>query len=253
MKLITLNLWGGIVYEPLMEFIKKHSVDTDVFCFQEMIFGDTPGFTEQDKARINLFTEISTVLSEFHVSKRITKSDHFQRSPIDCGVGQTIFVRKNLVIKEEGGFYCYDTVPHNTDMGGKITGNLNWVLLEHEGEEILVANLHGLWQMKTSAQDTPERLIQSQKIKDFLNKRAGKKILCGDFNLVPDGKSVAILGEGMRNLVIEAGSPSTRSQFYTRNNKCSDYIIISPEIKVKEFQVLQDQISDHLPVYIEFT
>ena len=55
MKLITLNLWAGVVYEPLIEFIKKHSEDTDVFCFQEMAFGDSPNFTPIYKARVNLF------------------------------------------------------------------------------------------------------------------------------------------------------------------------------------------------------
>ena len=35
MKLITLNIWGGHVRNPLMEFVSSHS-DIDIFCLQEV-------------------------------------------------------------------------------------------------------------------------------------------------------------------------------------------------------------------------
>ncbi|MCE9548901.1 endonuclease/exonuclease/phosphatase family protein [Candidatus Nomurabacteria bacterium] len=252
MKLLTLNLWGGIVHEPLLEFIKKHSSDVDVFCFQEVLFGETPSFTEVHKARVNIFNEISEILTDFNAHKRITQSNNFQREPINFSVGQATFVRKNISIEDGGDFYCYDHIPHNTNKGGKITGSLEWVEIKSEGENFLIANLHGLWQAGTSGNDTPERFVQSEKIKNFLDKKVGKKILCGDFNLNPEGKSIAILEEGMRNLVKELGSPSTRSHFYDGENTCSDYILVSPEIKVKDFEILQDPVSDHLPLRIEF-
>ena len=36
MKLISLNLLRGEIREPLAEFLKKHSLVTDIFLFQEM-------------------------------------------------------------------------------------------------------------------------------------------------------------------------------------------------------------------------
>ncbi len=83
MKLITLNLWGGIVYEPQMEFIKKHSVDTDIFCFQEMVFGENPKFTPDLKARENLFNEIKQRLPDFTAFQYISPSDKFEREQIN--------------------------------------------------------------------------------------------------------------------------------------------------------------------------
>jgi hypothetical protein len=41
MKLINLNVQDGIVYEPLVEFIKRVSPDTDIFCFQEVFHDAT--------------------------------------------------------------------------------------------------------------------------------------------------------------------------------------------------------------------
>ncbi|MGL6035657.1 MAG: hypothetical protein ACRC0B_00600 [Legionella sp.] len=35
MKLITLNIWGGYIRNPLLEFIHEHK-DIDIFCLQEV-------------------------------------------------------------------------------------------------------------------------------------------------------------------------------------------------------------------------
>jgi exonuclease III len=252
MKLITLNLWGGIVYEPLIEFIKKHSSDTDIFCFQEMLFGDKPEFTTLDKGRVNLFSEISSVLIDFNPYKNISNSDHFQKEKVAFKGGQAIFVRKNINVKDNGGFVCYDKVPEKTTEGGKLTGNLQWIAIELEKGELTITNLHGLWQKGTSKVDTPDRFVQSEKIKNFMDNRDGKKILCGDFNLIPTGQSIEMLEVGMKNLVKEYNVQSTRSDFYDGVQKFADYILTSPEIEVKSFGVLQDQVSDHLPLSLEF-
>lgn len=252
MKLLTLNLWGGIVYEPLMKFIEEHAVDTDIFCFQEMLFGDKPEFTPESKARENLFAEIALRLSDFVAYKNPSPSIYFQDELVSFPMGQAIFVRKNIEVKNYGGFLCYDDLPIGAEDGGKNTGVLQWIDLCINRQEITIASLHGLWQLGTSKKDTPERFFQSQKIKEFLNKKQGQKIICGDFNLAVDGKSLEMLEEGMRNLVKESGVQSTRSEFYPKPDKFADYILVSLDIEVKNFIVLQDPVSDHLPLVLEF-
>ena len=39
MKLITLNTWGGLMKEPLIDFIKKHQ-DIDIFCVYDLNHGN---------------------------------------------------------------------------------------------------------------------------------------------------------------------------------------------------------------------
>lgn len=116
-------------------------------------------------------------------------------------------------------------------------------------------NLHGIWdggegRKKT---DTPARLIQSQRIKELMDSLPGPKILCGDFNLRPDTKSLEILEEGMENLIKTHHVPTTRSKLYDGEGKFADYMLVSPDIKVIDFQVLPDLISDHMPLYLELT
>ena len=35
MKIISLNIWGGRVHKPLLDFLKNHT-EVDVFCLQEV-------------------------------------------------------------------------------------------------------------------------------------------------------------------------------------------------------------------------
>ena len=70
--------------------------------------------------------------------------------------------------------------------------------------------------------------------------------------LLPFPYLLAILEEGMRNLVKETDVTSTRSHYYTKPEKFADYILVSPDITVVDFNVLPDVISDHLSLVLEF-
>ncbi|OGZ99344.1 MAG: hypothetical protein A3C07_03160 [Candidatus Sungbacteria bacterium RIFCSPHIGHO2_02_FULL_47_11] len=120
------------------------------------------------------------------------------------------------------------------------------------GAQYTIYNLHGHWAPDGKV-DNPVRLEQSRNVKKFLDSFDGCKILCGDFNLAPDTRSLSMLEEGMRNLVKEHGIISTRSHYYTKDMKFADYILVSPEVRVKEFKVLPDVVSDHLPLFLDFS
>lgn len=63
MKLISLNIWGGKVFQPLINYVKKAAETTDIFCFQEV-------FSEANKsvyegARLNIFSDIASTTPDF--------------------------------------------------------------------------------------------------------------------------------------------------------------------------------------------
>lgn len=121
------------------------------------------------------------------------------------------------------------------------------------GETISILNVHGLWNGKGKT-DTPERIEQSRRIRNFMDSVKGRQIICGDFNLLPETESLSILEEGMRNLVKEYNVASTRTSLYTRaetSGKFADYIFVSPDITILDFTVLPDEVSDHSPLYLE--
>lgn len=240
MKLITLNTWGGRRKEPLLQFLAEHK-EIDIFCLQEIYNGAKTKKMDKDFLNddFNLYSHIKETLPEYVP---------YFRPHIGDWYGLAIFVKKDIKIEKEG-----DIIIHDIEYtgGGNHPRNLQYVVFEKEGKKIIIANFHGLF-TGTGKGDTPERLLQSEKIKDFLNTTEGEKILCGDFNLTLNTESVRILEQGMKNLIKEYNITSTRTSFYTRPERFADYIFVSPDIEVKDFRVLPDEPSDHTPLYLEF-
>jgi len=76
--------------------------------------------------------------------------------------------------------------------------------------------------------------------------------LCGDFNLLPETKSLIMFEDaGMKNLIKEYNITSTRNKFKKFNKKISDYVFVSNNVNVSSFKVPDVLISDHLPMIFE--
>lgn len=255
MKLITLNVWGGKLFEPLIQFVTKQKDEVDVFCFQDCLFGSDAKFSPIQGGRLNLFSELQTMLSDFnaYVYRNPEESYfHGEILPLDVGCGQVMFVRKKYHVLEHDGFRSHPESLYHKG-GDLVSGRCQWINISSDvdSESITIMNLHGLWQRDSLKKDTPERLEQSQKIKEFFRGNKGQCILCGDFNVVHDGNAISILEEGMVNLVKKCNVASTRSEHYPKEEKFADYILVSNTLQVKHFAVLSDVVSDHLPLFLE--
>lgn len=242
MKLISLNVWKGKLLEQLFQFLKRESDSTDVFCFQEMV-----NVIGESSKTPDLFSDIAKLLSGFQ---------GFFESAQDEGAGiaegLAMFIKKNRKIEEEGDFFVYRTRNAMINNDGRTLGkNLQFVQFSKAGEEYTIMNFHGLWTGE-GRNDTEDRIEQSRKLKAFLNLISGAKIICGDFNLSLNTKSMAVIDENMRNLIREYGITSTRNRFFPYPDKFADYIIVDKEIRINDFRVLQDEVSDHLPLLIDF-
>lgn len=251
MKLITLNAWGGKLYEPLIKFIKDNK-DVDFFCLQDVLFGDEPVFSPIKGGRMNLCKEIEKILTDHERIISREENHSFMEGevlPANVGSGKVIFYKKNFKLVQHGGFDVSDTNLTDT----MISSQCQWGEFDTCSTHLTILNLHGMWQKDSKKQDTEERLEQSRRISQFMKGVSGPKILVGDFNIVPDGKSIAILEEGMINLIKEHKIETTRNSYYTRGGKFADYIIISKEVGVNDFKTLPDEVSDHLALYLDFS
>jgi len=261
MKLISLNTWGGKVYRPLMNFVKKHSKDTDIFCFQEM--SDTKSdVTQCGEFRANLLSEIKGILSNFQVFYfPVAGGFDFDANSIayDLTFGQAMFVNNSIKVNSQDNYFI--TKEDNFQILKKDFSNLptplQYLSLVNNGRVYHIFNFHGT-PMPSNKLDTKKRLTEAEKVKKITNSKTGQKILVGDFNLLPNTRSIKILENDMRNLIKEFNIQRTRSKFspfYGRLDfqKFADYIFISKGIKVKSFEVPKIEISDHLPMILEFS
>lgn len=247
MRIISLNIWGGRIFEPLLDFIKAHRADTDIFCFQEVFDTDTDK-EWHERTRVDIYKQLKTVLDDFQSFYAPAQDNVTIEGKVDFPVsyGLAIFVRKNIAIDNWGDTFVFQKKNSLKEGAATLGRNLEYITFSREGRKFVIFNLHGLWTGQGKG-DTPARLEQSRKIKDFMAGFSSYNlVLCGDFNLSPTTESLKMLEEGMINLVKENKITSTRSRFYERDDKFADYLLVSPGVEVEDFTVLPEEVSDHL-------
>lgn len=256
MKIISLNTWGGFAgKEALLDFFRTHA-DTDVFCLQEIwaapyehLEGASAGGRELKNEQIMVYgkQEIEAALPDHRSYFRPHFEDHY---------GLLILVKKSLTILEEGERFVHRDKGYKPEGDiGQHARNIQYVTVAAENGPVTIINFHGLWAGKGVGKiDTPERLIQSERLAAFLMERTEPLVLMGDFNLLPDTESLAMLEKaGLKNLIKEYGITSTRTSHYTKPEKYADYALVSPTVTVRSFEVLPDEVSDHAPLKLELS
>lgn len=258
MKLISLNIWGGKAFEPLLEFIKEHVSDTDIFCLQE-VFQSSSGVEISHGAHMNILEDIKQLLPDFDVFFGWAQDNFDNEGPVDFEVttGLATFVRRPVKVLSSENIFIYGK-KNGTNLEDPTTmpANMLCTKIQASEREYMVCNIHA-YAYPGHKLDTPERIEQSQKIVDFLNKQTLPKILSGDLNLMPGVESMKMLEKNMENLITTFNVARTRSAlspYYGTDDeqKFADYTLASPDIKVVDFKVPNAPISDHLPMILYF-
>ncbi len=249
MKLISLATWGCRVTEPIFEYIKNNAESTDVFCFQEILKGGE-GKIERGEVKSG-YEDISGILKDYtgyFLEYQDCSYYGESSSNLDFKYGIACFVRKNLKQNFISGIGLYDQNKKWGDYSGRFAVGS---ALAVSVEDYVIINIHGLWQGSIKG-DTEAKIEQSQKIIDLAESVGGKKIICGDFNLLPDTKAIQMLSSKYKNLIEEYKITETRSSLYTKELRYSDYAFVDKDIKINDFSVPKLNISDHLPLVLDF-
>lgn len=233
MRIIFLNSWYGKAGEAFFDFIKAQKSFCDIFCFSEV--------------QPELYSDLERNLLNF---KGEYLSDG-KRELLGYIYGQAVFFKKSFVKINSSKLNLFKQVIN--DMG-----NLQYLRLQTGTQTLNVANVHGKARPGHKL-DTPARIKQSQKIIDFMKNKKGPRIIGGDFNLMPDTNSVKMFEDaGYKNLIKEFDIKETRNKLtwdqFPNDEKqhFADYLFVSKDVKVKNFQVPKVLISDHLPLILDF-
>jgi endonuclease/exonuclease/phosphatase family metal-dependent hydrolase len=249
MKLLSLNTWGCRITEPLFEVFRSNSESTDIFCFQEILKGGN-GNSSRGEVKSG-YEDISRVLTK-HTGYFSEYGDggYYSESSnnLDFKYGIACFVRSDIKQSFKNGIDLIDKTKKWSDYSGRFAAG---AALAVQVGDYAVINVHGLWQGSIKG-DTEAKIEQSKKIISFADKTAGKKIICGDFNLLPDTKAVQMLGDKYNNLIKDYSIKDTRGSLYTKELRYSDYAFTDKDISVDNFFVSNVSVSDHLPMVIEF-
>lgn len=228
-KIIFLNTWHGKCRDKLAAFIKRECDSTDIFCFQEA-----------DPLAREWFRRL---LPEF--------GEHSYDKPFEGRVRFCVatYVKTPLLVAEERAL-----------LAGSYDSGVVQVIRAKTGNNALsVANVHGIsFPGNDDKLDTEGRINQSSAIVETLQGTKGPAIIGGDFNLLPETRSIRMFGQaGYQDLVADYHIPTTRNKlawerFPDSIQRYADYVFVNPGVHVRHFAVPPLEISDHLPLIVEF-
>lgn len=244
MKLVSLNAWNGIKFELLKEFLEYQSKDVDIFCFQEIRNGKYFNQAENSDEKTNLFEDLKNILPDF--------IGYF--TEMVPGVGIASFIRNNIEVEKIASAEILTTqetkhlaMPNGDSYYPRV---IQSVYLKNN--DLIIHNFHGI--PGNSKKDTPERQLQTDRLLKIINSSAKSQILVGDFNLDMNTEAVLRLENQLRNLVKDGKFKTTRNSNYDKLAilPFADYAFVSKEIKINQFQVLPNEVSDHLALLLDF-
>lgn len=257
MKLLNLNICVKIDNtDKVKEFVEKQQADICVF--QEAMNGIEDSCFEMYKSK-NRLIEINTYsFNEFaplFVAKGVSKNGIITRDFGGNAEQGLLMLSKYSIKKHDNQFYYneyryeYDATEFREKDWCRSIQN---AILDINGKELQLINVHGIWNKdKTGDERT---ILQSE----FILSKIRYDIPCivlGDFNLLPNTKSIKLINDKMNNLIDKYNIKTTRPTFddgLDKGDLVCDYIFVNNKVKVNDFKVLDSTISDHLPLLIDF-
>ncbi|AVA21369.1 MULTISPECIES: endonuclease/exonuclease/phosphatase family protein [unclassified Rhizobium] len=259
LRIVSLNVWGGLLHEPLMQYLVD--VDADVLCLQEVTrTKDAPSewLVYRDHGvelpqRANLFEEIAAALpmhdAFFCPTARGDVFDGDRRIASEFGLAT--FVRKSYpVIGQASGFVHGE---FSADGWGPHPRSRNAHcirIFDYEGGfPVTIAHMHGLRDIDGKG-DTPARRHQADALVELIrhvHKGNERLVVCGDFNVLPGSVTFDSLGAlGLSDLVTSRGHRDTRTSYYRKEPRFADYMLVTSAVEVIEFDpVAEPEVSDH--------
>lgn len=259
LRIVSLNAWGGRIYEPLIRYLA--GVDADVICLQEV--ARTPASSSdwlvyrdhgvELQQRANLFEEIGAVLPGhdgfFAPTARGDLFDGDRAVPSEFGLAT--FVRKPLTVIGQAQDFVHGSFSPDGWGAHPRARNAHCLrLFNHaDGFSIIIAQMHGLRDVAGKG-DTPARDAQTQALIALIRRiwRGGERlVVCGDFNVLPNSAMFsALAGLGLTDLVTSRGHMDTRTSYYEKPGRFADYMLVTPDVDVVTFDaVAQPEVSDH--------
>lgn len=260
MKIVSLNAWGGQVWDRLGPWVSD--LDVDVLCLQEVIRAPVPSpewlhYTDAYRKleqRADLFADISALLPEhqgsFAPAARGTLRDEAGRD-VASEHGIAVWVRRDLAITHATQDFIHGTFRRDGWGPEPVPRTMQAMRIENSttGTALCVGHLHGL-RDPAGKGDTPVRAAQAERILKVLGAvwtPGTSCVLAGDFNVLPQSETLVRLQQaGLIDLIAHHGITDTRTALYPKNQRFADYMLVTPDLCDARFEVpATPAVSDH--------
>ncbi len=240
MKILQLNVWMGKIEGNLRRFLEQN--DFDLICMQEVMASDDTA-THLSRLcfdRDQIISASRLPYSFFSPNWRSRLADgHLM-------LGNLILSRfpfTSTTTEFTSGSFQDDMI-----LGEKVGNNLNLQIVEFENG-LTVVNHHGFWRPNPIGDQ--ETIAAFEHVANLVRPLSGPLVMAGDFNIIHDSPAFRPL-DFLRDLTDEYHIETTLSGIKVADPVACDHILVNDQIKIQDFQVLPDLVSDHLAVVAEF-
>lgn len=167
------------------------------------------------------------------------------------------YVRSRYKISKAQNIFLENHFTYTTDFSNWPEEDYRAVLvadLDVNEKLLRVLNYHGIW--TRGKQGNEKTLKACKEINQLALEAKGEVIICGDFNLFPHTPSMKVFEENYVSLGDKYKIKTTRpasNELSGSHRNVVDYIWTSKGVKVKSFEVIETDVSDHLPLILEFS
>jgi len=266
MKIVSLNAWGGQLWNALAPWVTQ--VSPDVLCLQEVTRAPVPSpewlsyadaFRRLDQ-RADLFGDVSALLpghqAWFAPATRGTLQDT-SGAAVASEHGLGMWVRRDLAVTERAQGFVHGTYRSGGWGPEPVPRTMQVARIQdtQTGQAVCVGHLHGLRDPDGKG-DTPARSAQTTRMASVFQRVWTPQetgVLAGDFNLLPDSACFDHLEQiGLHSLIAHHGITDTRTARYTKAQRFADYMLVTRDLLGAPFAVpALPEVSDHRPMILE--
>ena len=263
MKVVSLNAWGGRLFEEMTDWLAQEQ--PDVLCLQEVVYA--PGspsawleYRDDGMAlpqRADVLRDVSRALPNHGLTFCPAALGNLWLGdrPVPTLWGIATYLSPDLtLVGQAQGFVHGEFSPGGFGAHPRArTGHAVRVWHPEEGG-VTVGHMHGL-RDPNGKMDTPVRGEQSRKFASLVQSGlmpGDPVVVCGDFNVLPVSETFRVLARvAPYNLVTTRGHPGTRTSFYEKPEKFADYMLVNGPLRDARFDVVREpEISDHCPLVL---
>lgn len=254
MKLVNFNI--SIKIHNSAEVVELlRSEDADIVTLQEVVTGKE----EAVKGEFESKEAIDAALGDLYPYRSFCPlfSTNIQPNRDFGGlVEQGNYVLSKYPIAHSENIFFHREFEHINDWS-------NWENTDHgravqvvdiaAGKGIRILNVHGIWTADKRGDERTEK--ECEFIAGLAAKESKPTIIIGDLNLLPDATSLQVLNQKFRNLNTTFGVTCTRPTFkdhLEEGDTMVDYAFVNDQVEAKGLRTITTQISDHLPLVLEF-
>lgn len=251
-SVLQLNMNADNYWNEFASFIK--SSNFDIIQLQE-VAGAGLLFGNIDSKR-DCFIELTNLLEENYIGE-LAITERFA-SGKETYLGNATFYKKDFSLLEKDIFYTHKN-ESVFDMKSTDFENVGRALLhleiKIEEKKVSFLNMHGAW--GGTLLEKSHQTEQFEKIFKYLKFVKNPFIFTGDLNVVPSQPGIKKIGTISQDLITKYKATNTlnprthSAKVLFPKGGAVDYIFVSPDLAVKKFEVLNEDLSDHLALTAE--